>query len=173
MIGFINASPLIYLGKIGLLKYLPQLFSRVITAQEVKNEVLSDNSAPENPVLELAFSKWMEVEEPKDKDLLEKLNGLNIHAGEASIVVLAKEYSETDARDEGILIIDDLAARNIAKTFGLEVTGTIGIMLLITEKNLIEPKDCIENLRYLVEETTFRISTRIYSLLMKHLEGMK
>jgi len=56
LIGIINASPLIYLGKIGLIGLLPQLFDEIWTSIDVKEEVLRLKSSPEIPILEEAFS---------------------------------------------------------------------------------------------------------------------
>jgi predicted nucleic acid-binding protein len=56
MIAIINASPLIYLGKIGALSLLPKLFSSCFTTNIVKYEVLNQKDAPEYIVLIESFS---------------------------------------------------------------------------------------------------------------------
>ncbi len=46
MIAVINASPLIYLSKLGIIEVLPKLFTRIITTRTVKQEVLQEKTAP-------------------------------------------------------------------------------------------------------------------------------
>ena len=58
MIAVINASPLIYLSKLGMIEVLPQLFTRIITTTTVKQEVLQEKTAPEHAILSEAFDKW-------------------------------------------------------------------------------------------------------------------
>jgi len=141
MIGIINASPLIYLGKIGALYLLPKLFTRCYTCQIIKKEVLSDETVPEFTVLNECFLTWLSLREPKNQQLVERLKELNIHTGEASVLALAKEIQEKT--DEIVIIIDDLAAREIARTLDLKVTGTIGILLKSLSLKLIDGKKYI------------------------------
>jgi hypothetical protein len=158
---------LIYLGKLGLIDYLPRLFTRVITSEIVKVEVL-DNSTPEFSSLDAAFSDWLEIMEIEDSSLLDKLIAAQIHEGEASIILIAKHFR--DNQKESVLVIDDLAARDIARSLGFTIIGTIGIILkLVRMKELssVKAKECLD---FLIEKTDFRISVRIYSKLLKELE---
>jgi predicted nucleic acid-binding protein len=51
--------------------------------------------------------------------------------------------------------LDDKAARNCAASLGIDVIGTIGLILMANRKGLIEkPVACLEKLK----ETGFRIS---------------
>ena len=54
-----------------------------------------------------------------------------LHRGEASVLALAEEHN---AR---LVIIDELKARRYAQQIGLQVTGTIGVLLLAKEQGLI------------------------------------
>ena len=55
-----------------------------------------------------------------------------LHGGEASVLTLANEHN---AR---LVIIDEQKARRYAQRMGLQVTGTIGVLLLAKEKGLID-----------------------------------
>jgi len=59
------------------------------------------------------------------------------HLGEAQAIVLAlrSEYR----RD--LLLLDELAARAVAKQFGLKISGFPGALLLAVRGNLISPED--------------------------------
>ncbi len=168
MIGIINSSPLIYLGKIGALPFLPKLFTECYTTLFVKKEVLSDEKAPEFSVLKESFSSWLSLKEPTNQQLVDRLKVLNIHTGEASVLALAKELQ--DKSDETVMIIDDLAAREIARTLDLKVTGTIGVLLKSLSSKLIAVEKCKNFLHILVENTTFRISSALFSKILKEIE---
>ncbi len=168
MIGIINASPLIYLGKIGALYLLPKLFTECYTTLIVKKEVLSDEKAPEFSVLKEFFSSWLSLKEPTNHQLVDRLKELQIHTGEASVIALAKELQ--DNSDEMIVIIDDLAARDIARTLDLKVTGTIGVLIKSLLLKFITIEKCKNFLHVLIENTTFRISSTLYSKILKEIE---
>jgi predicted nucleic acid-binding protein len=168
MIAIINASPLIYLGQIGALLLLPKLFSQCYTTSLVKNEVLSQKNAPEYSILEESFSDWLIVKESSNQELVKRLEELQIHPGEASIIALAKELY--DKAEKNILIIDDLAAREIARTLGLKITGTLGIILKTLHLSFITKKECKNYIRILIENTTFRITATLYSKILEEID---
>lgn len=168
MIGIINASPLIFLSKIGALSLLPKLFTECYTTLIIKKEVLSNNNVAEFSVLKDSFSSWLLLKEPKNRQFVDRLEELHIHAGEASVLALAKELQ--DNTGESVIIIDDLAAREIARTLGLKVTGTIGVLIKATRLKFISVEKCKNFLHNLVENTTFRISSALYSKILKEIE---
>lgn len=171
MIAIINASPLIYLGKIGALSLLPKLFSRCFTTILVKNEVLSQKKAIEYILLQESFSDWLTIKEPINQTFIKKLEELQIHPGEASIIALAKELH--DSGEKNILIIDDLTAREIARTLELKVTGTLGVILKALLLNLIGKVESKSFLNTLIENTSFRISAVLYSKILKEIDDYK
>lgn len=168
MIAIINASPIIYLGKIGAITLLPKLFSRCYTTTIVKKEVLRDKNVPEFLILEECFSDWLTIKDPSYRQLIKRLEDLQIHSGEASIIALGKEMQEK--AEENIIIIDDLTAREIARTLELKITGTLGIILKALHQRLIMKKECKYFLQFLIENTTFRISTTMFSKILKEID---
>ncbi len=137
----------------------------------VKKEVLNEKSAPEYPVLEESFSGWLIIKTPENQKLMKRLEDLQIHPGEASIIALGKELQ--DISEETVLIVDDLTAREIARTLGLKSTGTLGIMLKALRLELMTKKKCKNFLRTLIENTTFRISAVIYSKIFKEIDDFQ
>lgn len=71
------------------------------------------------------------------------------------------------------MIIDDLAAREIARTLDLQVTGTIGILIKSLNLKFITKEKCKNFLRILVENTTFRISSALFSKILKEIEKIQ
>lgn len=171
MIAIINASPLIYLGKIGAITLLPKLFSTCYTTTIVKKEVLGDKNVPEFLILKECFSDWLTVKNPSSKQLIKRLEDLQIHSGEASIIALGKEMR--DKTEEIIIIIDDLTAREIVRTLNLKITGTLGIVLKALHQRLITKKDCKYFIQFLIENTTFRISTTMFSKILKEIDNLE
>jgi len=93
---------------------------------------------------------------------------LHINTGEASVLDLAKKFQ--DNTGESVIIIDDLAAREIDRTLGLKITGTIGALIKAPRLKFINVEKCKNFLHNLVENTTFRISSALYSKILKEIE---
>ncbi len=170
MIGIVNASPLIYLAKIGGINLLPKLYSEVWTTYNVKKEVLRKPTAPESLNLQDSFDSWLNIKKYTNKKLFTKLLKMNIHAGECSIIVLALEYKETSEKNDNIVILDDLASREIAHSLNLKITGTLGVLLKAVKANFISKPQCKQYLKKLIRNTTFWISATLYDKLLDELD---
>lgn len=167
MTAIINSSPLIYLGKLGLLDLLQRLFEKVITVDAVKEEVL-DSSTSEYAVLHNAFSDWLIVSAVPKSSLSARLNDMGLHRGEVDVLVLA--YHTKKQESDSVVVIDDLAARDVARTLRLKVTGTVGIILRATKHGLLTKSESRDRIRFLVEDTSFRMSTALYSRVISDLD---
>lgn len=76
--------------------------------------------------------------------------------GEKSIMSLALEYKKQ--KKEYYCVLDDNEARTIAKKLELNLTGSIGLLLKLKEKGLIEnPNEVVNKIR----KSQFRISEEI------------
>ena len=113
-----DTSCLIALSNIGMLHIVKDLYDEIIITSEVKaefGEILPD---------------WIIVMQVRDKlkqtDIEKRLD-----KGEASSIALALEIPNS------MLIIDEIKGRNIAKSVNIEIIGTIGILLLASNKGLI------------------------------------
>lgn len=80
--------------------------------------------------------------------------------GEKSIISLALEYQEQGC--ECYCVLDDRYARDVAQKLGLNVKGSIGLLLLLKEKGLLENEDIIVNI---IKESPFRVSKQILETL--------
>lgn len=153
----INATPLIHLGKLGKLNLLTQLYSNIITTREVKNEVLTKNY-PEYSVLKMAFDNWIMIQDANDKTVMDNLIlSQQIDLGEASVIALALEQ-ENDV----LLLLDDLIARSVAKSLGIKISGTLGIILEALYSKILSANEIKLLFDDLVTETPFRISVKLY-----------
>ncbi|MGD9629782.1 MAG: DUF3368 domain-containing protein [Pyrinomonadaceae bacterium] len=73
-------------------------------------------------------------------------------SGEASAITLALEIEDAS------LILDDLKARKLAKSLGLDVTGSVGVILTAKSIGVIPS---IRPVILAIRETSFRLSSQI------------
>lgn len=129
MKAIINSSPLIALGCINKVDILTKLFSEVLIPQEVYNETVINGKNTE--ILNaIRACKKFKVLSATNIVLLEFLND-HLDKGESEDIVLAKEIGITT------VIIDEVKGRNIAKLHGLDVIGSLGILLIAKKRGLI------------------------------------
>ena len=100
---------------------------------------------------------WIIVTEVKDKHNQAELEK-RLDKGEASSIALALENSNT------LLIIDEVKGRKIAKTFKIEIIGTIGIIVLGGKKGLIP--DVLSTILHLVNRG-FRLSDDLLNQIIE------
>ena len=78
--------------------------------------------------------------------------------GEASAITLALETSNS------ILLIDEKKGRKIAKNNGLQIIGSLGVILLAKQNNKITS---VKSILGLIQKTNFRISESIINIILK------
>lgn len=105
-----DASCLIVLFEIGALDLLQDTYGEITTTPEIAREVRFD------------LPVWVVVRAPQRSGRPEGMPA-SIDAGEASAIELALETPDST------LIIDERTARNYAKRIGLNVTGTLGVIV--------------------------------------------
>ena len=104
-----NSTCLIALERIGQLELLPRLFSHLMIPPVVGAEFGHSHS-------------WLEIREPQNRSLVAVLR-MQVDEGEAEALALALEVPEAE------LVLDDKKARQLAGRLGLNVIGTIGLLL--------------------------------------------
>ncbi|MEX0711810.1 MAG: DUF3368 domain-containing protein [Pirellulales bacterium] len=152
MIVVSDTSPLNYLVLIGQDRILPTLFGRVIAPPAVIGELLH----PGAPALIRSWAasppEWLEVLAPSVVD-----QSLPLGLGETEAISLAREiHADT-------LLLDERRAVLVARGLGLAVTGTLGVLELAAERQLIDLADVVVALR----KTTFRCSDNVFEELLR------
>ncbi len=121
MIVVSDAGPLIYLGAVGRLALLRDLFGRVVVPREVWNEVVG--ASTERPgSAETAAAAWIDIRTPSPSPLAERLSE-TLGMGEAAAIGLCLELRAD------LLLCDDLEARRAAAAEGIRIVGTLGILV--------------------------------------------
>lgn len=154
-----NSTPIIGLSILGKLPLLAELFEEVYVPEAVFKEVVQSDSPRMYGRQEL---KWMVDEERfqlysvENSEFVQKLYG-KLHEGELEVIVAAKEL------DLKFVVIDEHAARNLAKTFLLQPIGTIGILILAKKRGLITE---VKPLLDILLDHDFYISKKLYQQVL-------
>ncbi|HEC88601.1 MAG TPA: DUF3368 domain-containing protein [Thermoplasmata archaeon] len=114
-----NSSPLIHLAKIKKLDLLKDIFGRIFIPKAVYDESVVEGFKEAN---EIKKSEWIIVKEIKNEDLKKALS-IYLDDGEAEAITLAIEEKAD------LILLDDYDAREVARKYGLNITGVIGILL--------------------------------------------
>ena len=127
MIVVSDNSPLQYLILIECIDALPALYGQVLTTPQVMEEL----SHPETPDAVRAWVRtlpaWLKIESPSKVDFLD-----TIDVGEASAISLAQE------RHADLVLIDERAGSDTARRLGIQVVGTLGVLIEAGLERLID-----------------------------------
>ena len=125
----LDASPLIVLGKVGLIHLLSSLAEEVVIPEGVSQEILAGSLGdPAREWLKAQGKAFVREVGPLEPEVLKWDLGL----GETEVLSFA--YRSRDF----IAVIDDRAARRCAKTLGIKVKGTLALLVLAHKKGLLE-----------------------------------
>lgn len=123
----VNASPLIVMGKIGHLDLLTKLSKDIVVPNAVAEEI---KAGPEGDAARLAIETGMfrlvEALEPTPE-----LAAWDLGSGETAVLSYAIDHPNWTA------ILDDGAARKCAVTFGVDVKGSLAIIILAKKRGII------------------------------------
>jgi len=148
-----NSSVLIALSRIGMLELLHRRFPEgVVIPEAVWGEVVEGGKGQPG-AKEVSSSQWIKVGEVVDRKLVSLLR-MELDQGEAEAIVLAKELGAD------LVLLDEKAARILAKRLELPVLGTVGILVWAKRAGLIGSLK--EQLDILQKEGRFRISLDVY-----------
>ena len=117
-----DSSPLVILAKLACFNLLNRLFPVVYISTEVYHEVVVAGAGLPG-ASEVAGAEWIEVKQLQNRAaLLLAQQEYALAAGELSTILLAREL-RADA-----VLLDDYAARKLAKGEGLDVRGSVGLL---------------------------------------------
>ena len=124
----INASPLIYLSRAGLLDLLQLASPEVVVPDAVAQEILQRGQT--DPTAKaIANTAWIIVVQTPPVSASIQTWGLG--AGESAVLAWAQANPGTE------VVIDDLAARRCAAALGIPARGTLGLALIAKQRGHI------------------------------------
>ncbi|MGA7932492.1 MAG: DUF3368 domain-containing protein [Kovacikia sp.] len=153
----INASPLIYLAKAGLLDLLQLLHTEIIVPAAVALEI-QQRGSQDLTAQAIEKTNWIVVLE--SSPVPDLIQAWDLGVGESSVLTWAYTHSDTEA------ILDDLAARRCAAVLSIPVRGTLGLVLIAKKRGAIPAaRPLLERLRqsgmYLSEAVMNRALTLV------------
>ena len=100
--------------------------------------------APDVFLIENEVGKWIVVEKDINDKIEEIAKRAGIDMGEAIVIMLAREK-------EYPVLIDDLAARRFAIGMGLEVAGSIGVLIKAVKAGINSKEESLDDLKKLAK----------------------
>lgn len=142
-----DSSPIIAFEGLDALDLLHQLTNAIYIPPAVRREVFGPRSMP-------SWITERSVSHPISLRTLQPRLG----SGESEAIALALEMLPCN------LLLDDLAARRTARSMKIPVVGTVGLLILARQKNLLVTiKPSLDTLM----KSDFRISRDLYRLALQ------
>lgn len=160
-----NATPCIYLAKLGRLDTLRDCFEEVVIPEPVYEEVVvegRDAGYPDAIIVEKACEEWLERRSVTDKDrerVSDLQNSADLGRGETAVIVLGDRIDATRC------LIDDHAARQTARALGIPVGGTIFVLLESLKRDSLSLEEYQQAINDL-HQVGFRMSAELYRRAM-------
>lgn len=149
-----NATPLIYLAKVGRILLLRKIFGEVFIPEEVKVEVVDKGKQigeRDAYVVEKAIEDgWLKVLRVEVVKIPIKLE-----PGEVAVLSLAKKLGQRE------VLVDEISARTAARLMGLTPRGTIFVLLKALEIKEISLSEFLDTLSDLIKHG-FRLKEEVY-----------
>jgi len=154
----LNASPIISLARVDRADLLLKIPNECLVPRAVFSEIMAGPDAdPAKIFLQTQSLKIAELPEPSTEILAWDLGG-----GETAVLSFAL------ANPSYVAILDDAAARKCANSFSIPLKGTLAVVLLAKQKNMISSAaDVLRSLRV----AGFHLDDRIIEKALKDVVG--
>ena len=168
MIVVINSGPLMALAKLGLLDLLPRLYGQVSFPTAVFAEVVvrgRERGYSDAFLVQLAVQQWkLKVLEVSEGDLPPDIQDLPLDAGEKQTLYLAQ-------RDKADLaLFDDEKVREEAKARGMNIKGTLGVIIQAYRTGLVGFNDVESTIEAIIAREDIWISEELCRRVMGKLK---
>jgi len=155
-----DTTPIISLLRVNRLDLLEKLFGKVIIPQMVHTE-LTLNPLHQKEMETIESCQFLEVRPVHNQQAVKILmRATNLDIGESEAIVLTEEMSAQT------ILIDEKKGRRIAESMGLEIMGTVGILINAYHERFVsqhEAINCLDTMRLM----GIRISDSIYFRAVK------
>jgi len=165
-----NATPLIYITKVGLSKILEDLRDEKLTSPQVMREVVDEGKnrgVPDAVLLEKMFqNNVFKVTEPKNQTFLTSLlRTKGLHITDVEVLALARESG-------GVAVIDDEVARKTARIYGITYVGTPYLLMRAIVQRLITKERAKQAINEMISEG-WRCSIETYTKILDAIERLQ
>jgi uncharacterized protein len=155
-----DTSPITNLAAIGQLDLLRQLYTTIVILGAVYNEMVAVGKLVPGAV-EVQTLSWIQTQTVATAQSVIDIqaNQNDIDLGEAEAIILALELKAD------LLLMDERRGRILATSYGLSVTGLLGVLLQAKRNSLIlAVKPLIDQL---IQEANFRVSSELYATVLQ------
>jgi predicted nucleic acid-binding protein len=154
MIVVSDTSPLCYLILIGQIDLLPRLYGQIVIPEAVRNELIDARSPTEVQRWIVQPPDWLRIwtitVEP-DADLED------LDVGEQAAILLFEQLGAD------LLAIDEMVGRRIARSRGLRIVGTLGVLEEAGRLGWIDLPSALDQL----QQTSFRVSKALIQQMLE------
>ena len=140
-----DTSSLLAFYEIGEMSILQKMYSKIVTTSAVQSE------------FEYALPTWIIVREPLEEHVQSVRQRFKLDLGEVTAIALALSLPEAT------LIIDEAAGRRAAQELGIQVTGTLGILLKAKKRGIIP---AVRPLIRKLQAVNFRMSEPLITAIL-------
>lgn len=166
-----DASPLVWLSKVGRIGLLRELYGEVTVPEEVYSEAvdrgLLEGFGDALVIKECVEQGWIKVLRLDDAgvELCRRMmeHAFEAHLGEVQAIILAREM-------DALLLMDESSGRAFAEAWGLRVKGTLHVILKALREQLLNKDKAREAVLQLVEKG-FRVEPRLLARILREIEG--
>jgi predicted nucleic acid-binding protein len=153
----VNASPLIYLARAGLLDFLQFVAETVVGPAAVTDEIRR-RGPTDITVQALQNTAWIvRIDDPSIPRVIQTWD---LGEGESAVLAWAYTHPGTEA------IVDDLAGRRCAAALGIPVRGTLGLVLTAKRRGrLPQARPVVERLRQVGMYLSDRVMNQALALV--------
>ena len=154
MIVVSDSTPLISLMKADRLELLHLLFGEILIPDAVFDELTANDHYTEEAELirSSSYIRQVSIEDTKAVSLLQRATGLDLGESEAII------YADNNKAD--LLLMDEASGRKVAMSMGLEIMGTVGVLVNACRDGYLRPEEVDEALA-IMKRANIRISDRL------------
>lgn len=151
-----NATPLINFAAINRLDILQAVFGQIVIPQAVYHETTGADFPGSQFILQAIASGWMQVCPVSNIPLTIPVQ---LDNGEREAIALAFETNEPK------ILLDELEARQVARNLELQVIGTLGILLLAKNKQIIPQLKPL--LDAMIDIAQYWVNTTLYKQVLQ------
>lgn len=161
-----NAGPLIHLSKINLLHLLKDMYEEVVIPYEVKVETVDrgrERGFPDAIQIEKAINEgWIiVVKEATPAEFTNMAQIAGLKGAEAAVIYYAY-------KNNAIALLDEDSARTFARTLGIPIRGSLGVILQGLRRNLLSHEEVLKALEKLSE--IMYLSADLYRIVRDEIE---
>ena len=164
---YVDATTLIALGSIGDLELLTSFDGHLVVLPTVETEVTTEPAQTHLDRLDAATGVVRTP--PVDGHDEQAMAVLDEHQSTGDVQIIGAVLAHTAVDDPVAVVSDDQRVRTVARGFGADVTGTIGVLVRAVEEGL--PKAEAKTIVRRVDEHGLHMTAELRTKAMDLIEG--